>query len=285
MVTVQRTRASRRPAFTLVELLVTLGIIAILISILLPTLSKVREQSRRTVCLSNVAQITKAALLYASDNRNTLPEAGTANHPDAYLSPRAVGLPAWSYVAPDTYVLPSICQSLWKYLGNNNKVWQCPSASDRAFQWGGTDPLGGTNTDDISRPNYKYMAAKEAVPAFPSLGKNVNKYHLKDWAVRNVAGLKTTRVAAPQRNNPSQVVLFWDWSPTFHASTRNADIYADPPVEAHYWASYGYLDGHVAGAGYDYFDDYLKVFHNPIPQTWFGIDFDVYMPLEAAGKK
>ena len=60
-------------AFTLVELLVVIGIIAILISILLPSLSKARKQARRTQCLSNQRQIAMAILMYANKSNGWLP--------------------------------------------------------------------------------------------------------------------------------------------------------------------------------------------------------------------
>lgn len=59
-----------RSAFTLVELLVVIGIIALLISILLPVLNKVQEQARTTKCLANMNQIGKAFVTYALDNHN-----------------------------------------------------------------------------------------------------------------------------------------------------------------------------------------------------------------------
>ena len=58
--------------FTLVELLVVIGIIALLISILLPTLSAARESSKTLVCLSNQRQIGIAVTSYASDTKNTM---------------------------------------------------------------------------------------------------------------------------------------------------------------------------------------------------------------------
>jgi prepilin-type N-terminal cleavage/methylation domain-containing protein/prepilin-type processing-associated H-X9-DG protein len=60
-------------AFTLIELLVVVAIIALLISILLPSLSKARAQARTTLCASRIGQMTKAFLVYAGDYDGGLP--------------------------------------------------------------------------------------------------------------------------------------------------------------------------------------------------------------------
>jgi prepilin-type N-terminal cleavage/methylation domain-containing protein/prepilin-type processing-associated H-X9-DG protein len=64
-----RTRTLSR-GFTLVELLVVIGIIALLISILMPVLGKVRRQAQRTKCMSNVRQLVTAMTIYAGDNKS-----------------------------------------------------------------------------------------------------------------------------------------------------------------------------------------------------------------------
>jgi prepilin-type N-terminal cleavage/methylation domain-containing protein len=65
--------------FTLVELLVVIGIIALLIGILLPSLNKAREASKRVVCASNIRQMYTYLVMYAGANRDQVPLGGTTS--------------------------------------------------------------------------------------------------------------------------------------------------------------------------------------------------------------
>lgn len=65
-----------RSGFTLVELLVVIGIIAILISVLVPTLAKAREQARSTQCLSNIRQLTNAVTMFVGEHKGWMPANG-----------------------------------------------------------------------------------------------------------------------------------------------------------------------------------------------------------------
>lgn len=62
-----------RRAFTLIEILVVVAIIALLIAILLPSLSRAREQTKAVNCQSNIRQLLQGFLMYANDNRGRLP--------------------------------------------------------------------------------------------------------------------------------------------------------------------------------------------------------------------
>src|SRR5262245_30581589 len=66
-------RGRREDAFTLVELLVVIGIIAVLIGILLPALGRARAQARAVACQANLRQIGQGIYIYAEVHKGVLP--------------------------------------------------------------------------------------------------------------------------------------------------------------------------------------------------------------------
>jgi prepilin-type N-terminal cleavage/methylation domain-containing protein/prepilin-type processing-associated H-X9-DG protein len=81
-VVIQERRSSRHGGFTLVELLVVIGIIALLISILVPSLSRARETTQRIACLSNMRQLGMAMIMYTQENRGKFPAVGLGQPED-----------------------------------------------------------------------------------------------------------------------------------------------------------------------------------------------------------
>jgi len=73
---IHRSSGESRGGFTLIELLVVVAIIALLISILLPSLGQARAQSRTTLCATRIAQVAKAMIMYSNDYDETPPFMG-----------------------------------------------------------------------------------------------------------------------------------------------------------------------------------------------------------------
>ncbi len=111
----------RRRAFTLVEILVVIGILSLLLAILLPVLARVRAAGRSSVCLSNLRQLGMAVELYTQDYEHYprgldpadkfTPEIW-AGHPDAHGDVLAA--------------TPLLTEVLASYV-KNSALWHCPS--------------------------------------------------------------------------------------------------------------------------------------------------------------
>ncbi|GMU81172.1 MAG: hypothetical protein AMXMBFR47_10430 [Planctomycetota bacterium] len=103
----------RQSAFTLIELLVVVAIIALLISILLPSLSAAREQGKNAVCLTNLRNMGTALRMYLDDNRSYFP----GDHWQLGRNSMITWVPR-----------------LLKYLNEERKVYYCPSR-EADFIW------------------------------------------------------------------------------------------------------------------------------------------------------
>jgi prepilin-type N-terminal cleavage/methylation domain-containing protein/prepilin-type processing-associated H-X9-DG protein len=149
-----------RSGFTLVELLVVVGIIALLISILLPSLNRAREAANAVKCLSNLKQIGQALQLYAADNKNYVvpgmvirggSSGDTRYNPGDYWPTILV---ANKYMS-NPQVARNASQEL-NNTSNGNTVFRCPSGTDLRYGVGVTaTDTSGVNTDTTLLTSHK----------------------------------------------------------------------------------------------------------------------------------
>lgn len=130
-------RSKKSTGFTLIELLVVVSIIALLVSILMPSLQKAREAAKRTICQTNIKNLSYALVLYTCDHDGRIPrDAPIANPGDPWesIEPQFIHGDYWDF-------------TLLQYLGGEE---------DPYLEWGITS---GQATD-------KYLIPRDAIPGY-----------------------------------------------------------------------------------------------------------------------
>jgi general secretion pathway protein G len=133
--------------FTLVELLVVIGIVALLISILMPALSNARRQANAVKCLSNLRQIGTAFVLYSNDNKGMWPVAVHDSSNAQYPLPSGVELRWPDRIAPFVSAAQNVKYDDMEEIRRNSVIWGCP-------EWIKTDEYDPTNFADKVRVGY-----------------------------------------------------------------------------------------------------------------------------------
>jgi prepilin-type N-terminal cleavage/methylation domain-containing protein/prepilin-type processing-associated H-X9-DG protein len=160
-------RAKRSIKFTLIELMVVISIIAILASLLLPSLKKAKEAAYSISCKGNLKSIGIALPLYSDDWGNWMPTSNTT---------ATTGNQYWS-----DFLLP--------YLGDNKTIfYACPSAQNRKYNYstlsygynrylsGGISSGGYRRIFSVRQPSLAFLAADSERPASASgpVDRNAN---------------------------------------------------------------------------------------------------------------
>jgi prepilin-type N-terminal cleavage/methylation domain-containing protein len=175
-------------AFTLVELLVVMAIIAILAALLLPVLGRTKESARATACLSNLHQVGIALQIYVSDSNNKMPVMRDVSTDPAVAA---------------TNTFPAIQNVLASQLGNTN-VLRCPSDWQHFFELTGSSYawnslLNGEDADHLKVFNIQFSAPeipvvydKEDFHKARGANKAVN-YLYADGQIKNLLTLEGTK--------------------------------------------------------------------------------------------
>ncbi len=156
-----RCRPSALRAFTLVELLVVIGIIALLVSILMPALSRAQQMAKQTACLSNLRMMGQGLQMYLNENHNYYP---------GHCHQNSKGI---------TYAIWPV--RLRRYLNGNQMVFWCPAQLE-LYQWPVTPGATGVSEPAANEDGqFGYNTGEQLLDVF----KVQFSYGYNDWGCGN----------------------------------------------------------------------------------------------------
>ncbi len=180
-----RQRSGFTPGFTLVELLVVIGIIAVLIGMLLPALNKARESANALKCASNMRSVGQGMAIYSAENKGSFPAAYIYNGMTINAGVQSPDAAQWGYVHWSSYLYQrkdmlggsganKSAFGINAYMSDNGwGMFQCPT-----IEKGGLPPTNtfeanhdsgqqnddGANTADFQAPRCAYTVNEAICP-------------------------------------------------------------------------------------------------------------------------
>ena len=198
--------------FTLIELLIVIAIIGILLSLLLPSVSKARETMKRTVCLSNLKQLSISLQLYTSNNGSFFPYTRKVNNNNIVSWDDLIS----GYDGRETLSFAQMKAALDPDQEKSCEVYKCPS-----------DEVPKNNVDNIRR-SYSISLLKENNALFRGISGAGGGNNQPDISRR-----------AAQITQPSDTILL---SENFHKHNWMGVHWGNITVANHYYTFLNNLD-------------------------------------------
>ena len=218
-----------RRAFSLVELLVVIGIIALVIGMLLPTLGRARRNAKAAQCLSNLRQMQAAQLAYALDNKGWLIQAGFEHGGHGPNEPVA-----WFNTLQGYY--------------QNKLVARCPA--DESVHW--EHPISGSDPARLRRTSYgiNNFLDKEHQPWGPGQSNPPSVYYVNlNRIPRHGATIQFIEMAYTGEfavaDHPHVENWAGNFPPSRAAEQLQINAHGSRPKSWESVANYGFLDGHA----------------------------------------